>query len=170
MLVLSGRHREALAVLAAVTHTPHEFSRLRVEALLLSAMAYQRLGETDSAATYLAKALHHGEFAATFASVPRALLADGAKSLPALATLLDELDARVTSRPFPDTLDIVSLTDRERRLVELLPTSRSRDSIARSLFVSTNTVKTQLQALYRKLGVSSREEAVVRAYELGLLS
>ena len=44
-----------------------------------------------------------------------------------------------------------------------------RDSIASALFVSTNTVKTQLQGLYRKLDVATREEAVAKAYALGLL-
>ena len=36
------------------------------------------------------------------------------------------------------------------------------------LFVSRNTVKTQAISIYRKLGVSSRSEAIDRAAELGL--
>jgi LuxR family maltose regulon positive regulatory protein len=41
--------------------------------------------------------------------------------------------------------------------------------IAERLFVSRNTVKTQAISIYRKLGVSSRAEAIDRAAELGLL-
>ncbi|MCG7635443.1 LuxR C-terminal-related transcriptional regulator [Gordonia McavH-238-E] len=41
--------------------------------------------------------------------------------------------------------------------------------IAADLFVSVNTVKTHQQAIYRKLGVSSRRDAVDRARERNLL-
>ncbi|MFB2599957.1 LuxR C-terminal-related transcriptional regulator [Herbiconiux sp. P17] len=41
--------------------------------------------------------------------------------------------------------------------------------MASALFVSINTVKSQLRSLYRKLGVASREEALVAAAERGLL-
>jgi LuxR family transcriptional regulator, maltose regulon positive regulatory protein len=42
--------------------------------------------------------------------------------------------------------------------------------IAAELSVSVNTVKTHLKAIYRKLDVAHRREAVVRARELGLMS
>ena len=41
--------------------------------------------------------------------------------------------------------------------------------IAAELFVSVNTVKTQLGSIYRKLGVTERNEAIARAEQLGLL-
>jgi LuxR family maltose regulon positive regulatory protein len=170
LLVLSRRFREALAVLASVTQTSHGFSRLRAEALLLTAQAYCELGEVDIAQSYLVKAAPHRDFLEAFASIPRALLVDHAEAVPALVPILTELEKHKIKPPFPEVVEVITLTEREQQLIELLPTPRSRDSIARSLFVSTNTVKTQLQALYRKLGVTSREEAVARAYELGLLS
>lgn len=61
------------------------------------------------------------------------------------------------------------LTPAERRLLQLLPTHRSFPEIADQLVVSTNTVKTQARSIYRKLGVSSRSEAVERARVAGLL-
>ncbi|MFN8113469.1 MAG: LuxR C-terminal-related transcriptional regulator [Solirubrobacterales bacterium] len=61
------------------------------------------------------------------------------------------------------------LTPAERRLLHLLPTHRSFPEIADQLIVSTNTVKTQARSIYRKLGVSSRSEAVECARVAGLL-
>jgi LuxR family maltose regulon positive regulatory protein len=61
------------------------------------------------------------------------------------------------------------LTPAERRLLHLLPTHLSFPAIADELIVSTNTVKTQARSIYRKLGVSSRSEAVDCARVAGLL-
>ena len=61
------------------------------------------------------------------------------------------------------------LTPAELRLLGYLPTHLSLREIAEEFVVSTNTVKSQAQAVYRKLGVSSRAEAVNVAREAGLL-
>ena len=61
-----------------------------------------------------------------------------------------------------------SLTSAELRLLPLLSTHLSYQEIGEQLFVSKNTVKSQAYSAYRKLGVSSRSEAVVRTRELGL--
>jgi LuxR family maltose regulon positive regulatory protein len=61
------------------------------------------------------------------------------------------------------------LTERERAILALLPTPMSQRELAGSLFVSTNTMKTHLRAIYRKLGAESRDEAVLRARSMGLL-
>jgi LuxR family maltose regulon positive regulatory protein len=61
-----------------------------------------------------------------------------------------------------------SLTAAELRLLPLLSTHLSYAEIGERLYVSKNTVKTQAYSAYRKLGVSSRSEAVVRTRELGL--
>ena len=57
----------------------------------------------------------------------------------------------------------------ELRLLHFLPTHLSFREIAEELFVSANTVKTQARSIYRKLGVSSRAEAVACARTAGLL-
>src|SRR5204863_967655 len=64
---------------------------------------------------------------------------------------------------------VKDLTPAELRVLEFLPTHLSFPEIAAQAFVSPNTVKTQAQAVYRKLGVSSRREAVERARAAGLL-
>jgi LuxR family maltose regulon positive regulatory protein len=61
------------------------------------------------------------------------------------------------------------LTGRELTVLRLLPTQLSTREISRELSVSVTTVRSQVQAIYRKLGVSSRAEAVTQARQLGLL-
>ena len=63
----------------------------------------------------------------------------------------------------------VALSARELSLLRELPSLLTVAEIAEARAVSRNTVKTQAQAVYRKLDASSRSEAVVRARELGLL-
>lgn len=53
-----------------------------------------------------------------------------------------------------------ALSERERDVFQQLQTARTLQEIARELAVSINTVKTHQRAIYRKLGVSSRREAV----------
>ena len=62
------------------------------------------------------------------------------------------------------------LTPAELKLLHMLPTHFSFRQIADQGFVSQNTVKTQAQSVYRKLGVSSRAEAVACARAAGLLN
>jgi len=62
-----------------------------------------------------------------------------------------------------------SLTTAELRILRFLPTHLSFREIAKRLHVSSNTVKSQAHAVYRKLDASSRSEAVARASEAGLL-
>jgi LuxR family maltose regulon positive regulatory protein len=61
------------------------------------------------------------------------------------------------------------LTDRELAVLRLLPSKLSLREIGSALYVSLNTVKSHSKGIYRKLGASSREEAVERARELGLV-
>jgi len=62
-----------------------------------------------------------------------------------------------------------TLTAAELRLLPLLTTHLSFREIAERLFVSRNTVKTQAISVYRKLGVTSRGDAIARAGDLGLV-
>jgi LuxR family maltose regulon positive regulatory protein len=61
------------------------------------------------------------------------------------------------------------LTPAERRVLDYLPTHLSLQEIGDELHVSRNTAKTHTVAIYRKLGVSSRREAVEVARHQGLL-
>jgi LuxR family transcriptional regulator, maltose regulon positive regulatory protein len=61
------------------------------------------------------------------------------------------------------------LSERELAVLRLVPTRLSQREIGASLYVSVNTVKTHTKSIFRKLGVSTRAEAVSRARELGLV-
>ena len=62
-----------------------------------------------------------------------------------------------------------TLTGAEIRVLNLLPTYLSFREIGTRLFVSPNTVKSQAISIYRKLGVTSRSEAVQTSRRMGLL-
>jgi LuxR family maltose regulon positive regulatory protein len=70
---------------------------------------------------------------------------------------------------YPGRLAIVDLTERERLILDRIGLGMNMRQMADDLFVSYNTVKTQMRSLYQKLGARSREQALVRAHEHGLL-
>src|SRR4029079_12735520 len=95
-----------------------------------------------------------------------------ARGAPAEVELRGWLEAswiRVRSVPTSAVAPRWSLTTAELRVLRLLPTPLLYPSPARRLNVSANTVKTHARAVYRKLGVTSRAEAVTRAGEAGLI-
>jgi DNA-binding NarL/FixJ family response regulator len=61
------------------------------------------------------------------------------------------------------------LTDREREVLEQIARGRSNADIAAALFLSEATVKTHVNRIFMKLGVRDRAQAVVAAYESGLI-
>jgi LuxR family maltose regulon positive regulatory protein len=69
-----------------------------------------------------------------------------------------------------DAIAMSSLTIAERRLLPLLPTHHSFREIGQHLHISQHTVKTQAMSIYRKLGVSSRGQAIQQLQEIGLLA
>jgi LuxR family maltose regulon positive regulatory protein len=69
----------------------------------------------------------------------------------------------------PGTIGLSALTKAELRLLPFLATNLSFPEIGERLYISRHTVKTQAMSIYRKLGTSSRSDAVAKAYEAGLL-
>jgi LuxR family transcriptional regulator, maltose regulon positive regulatory protein len=92
---------------------------------------------------------------------------------PAVGTLGERVAAlqlEADAMPRVETGGNSGLTGAELRLVPLLSTHLSFREIGERLFVSRNTIKTQAISVYRKLGVSSRSDAISRALELGLIN
>jgi two-component system, NarL family, response regulator LiaR len=61
------------------------------------------------------------------------------------------------------------LTQRETEVLKLIARGRANKQIARELFVTTSTVKTHVNNLYRKLDISSRTQAALYAARIGLV-
>jgi LuxR family maltose regulon positive regulatory protein len=88
-----------------------------------------------------------------------------------VADLLSRLEQRIRVRQ-PALVGAASaepLSDSELAVLRLLSAALSNRQIGEELFISVNTVKTHLKSIYAKLGSSSREQAVGRARELGLI-
>jgi LuxR family maltose regulon positive regulatory protein len=151
----------------------------RLETLLLDAVARQRLGDLDGAATSVEQALQVAEpegsrqvFWNLGEEVHALLLRQrerGTAHPQLLSELLDRtvVDAPATL-PLPAEL-AASLTDREQVVLGFLDSHLTTRQIADELYVSVNTVKSQVRSVYRKLHVSRRGDAVRRARHLGLL-
>jgi LuxR family maltose regulon positive regulatory protein len=126
----------------------------RAHALLLLAAVRQGRGDLPGARALVEQA---GELADR--------LADPG-SLPALLELANRnLDSGSRRR----VEEATPLSEREHAVLRLLPTGLSNREISRELYVSVNTVRSHVQAIYRKLEVTSRAEAVAHARHLRLL-
>jgi DNA-binding NarL/FixJ family response regulator len=82
--------------------------------------------------------------------------------------LIEEFIQRPTAGPF-DGSRLADLTAREREILELLARGQSNDEIAQQLYLSRATVKTHVGNVFMKLDLRDRAQAVVFAYESGLV-
>jgi LuxR family maltose regulon positive regulatory protein len=124
--------------------------------LLVRAQVFEGLGDLEAAAASRGEA--------------SALLGDRADGSEHVLLNTGRSGSGGVVRPTRDDVRLVDeLTAKEHEVLRLLATRLSRREIGQRLYVSLNTVKTHQRALYRKLGVESRNAAVTRARELGLL-
>lgn len=80
----------------------------------------------------------------------------------------ERLLTRFAEPPRGRSLD--ELTDREKEILQLLATGLSNAELAEQLFLSETTVKTHVSSILRKLHVRDRVQAVIAAYDAGLVS
>ena len=153
-LATQGRLAEAEreALLGEELRRAPEPEATHLLALLVLACIRARRGRTTRAATDLA-VVRRG--LARFRDAGR---------LPALADAVDDLIGSASTTSADGVPSAAELS-----VLQLLATDFSRREIGERLFLSVNTVKTHTRSLYKKLGASSREEAVARAAALGLL-
>jgi DNA-binding NarL/FixJ family response regulator len=99
----------------------------------------------------------------------RAAAAGDALLAPSVTRRLIEAFARRPPETSPSPSRLASLTARERDVLLLLARGRSNAEIAAALFVSEATVKTHVGNLLAKLGLRDRVQAVILAYETGIV-
>ena len=83
--------------------------------------------------------------------------------------LISEFAGRPDARPQP-TLALEDLTPRETQVLQLVAEGLSNAEIADRLIVTEETVKTHVSRILNKLGLRDRTQAVVAAYETGLVT
>jgi DNA-binding NarL/FixJ family response regulator len=110
-------------------------------------------------------------------SAPPAKLVDGVRTVAAgdallAPTVTRRLVEEFVRRPRPGQ-DVPSqleeLTEREREVLRLIAQGLSNGEIAERLFIGEATVKTHVNRVFQKLGLRDRVQAVVLAYESGLV-
>jgi ATP/maltotriose-dependent transcriptional regulator MalT len=158
---LERREHDAMRLSEPVTEDGVE-PRLQSNALLIHAAAAAALGFTDTATHNFVRAdaliqhagLHTGYETITPADLQRLIELSGS-------------DTQAAIRIGSARRDLPDLTPRENDILALLTTELSAGEIATTLFVSPNTLKTMTRRLYRKLEVTSRQQAVDHAHRAG---
>jgi LuxR family maltose regulon positive regulatory protein len=174
-LLARGRYAQIVDLLGrfAQGRDAETHLRTRIEALTLLAIAADASDESTVALSALRRALD--------LAAPADLRAPFLAYAPQFREVMDRyawqlLDETRYAVQIVDDLSreelpafLEPLTERERAVLEYLPSMMSNAEIAQQMLVSVNTVKTHLKAVYRKLGVERRRDAVVRARQLEML-
>jgi LuxR family maltose regulon positive regulatory protein len=187
LLLKQGRAEEALEKLATLRSVARSAGRTHsvLETQVLMALASAAGKQATEAKRLLQEVLSHAALQGyqrlfldegeTMATLLRLLL-PGVRDLSLLAYLQALL--RSFAQAQPDQQSMVSedfspllepLSAQERRVLRLLVAGRSNREIAHELVVSVNTIRTQVQSIYRKLLVKNRVEASEAARLLRLL-
>jgi LuxR family maltose regulon positive regulatory protein len=171
---LAGSHREAREAVAPLLADglPPGPAAPVVEAWLLEARGLLVRGDRPAARDALRRALDHA--VPLDAHRPFVHAGDAVRAL-----LVDQLVGggdraafvarTLAALPGVHAATATELSVREQDVLVRLPSLESLDEIAEDLHVSINTLKTHVRAIYGKLGVGTRREAVRAAHEQGLL-
>lgn len=167
MDLVAGRPRQALQQMVKVREQTEGLRLLEVWRLAVMAGSHHALSEEEDCAAVLTHALR----------LPGGLRAE--EALHFSAEVREFAEARVSGWPvsergvfsffdqFPPPSEILSA--REVDVLAELARGLSREEIAKSQFISMNTLKAHLRSVYRKLGVNSRAAAVLEAERRGLV-
>ncbi len=179
LLLASGDPEGALEILDRARGMVGVHSVVHVELAVLEALARDTTGEDARACQALERALglseangHRWSFiegGRRIETLLRRQIRNGTAHRAIAGELLAAFEDRDHERRSVAPL-LEPLSERECAILRYLPTTLSNREIAAELFVTTNTVKTHLRSIYRKLDVARRREAVERARDLQLLS
>jgi LuxR family maltose regulon positive regulatory protein len=151
---LTQAHRQLTRAMRALPTATHALPSMAVRLRLQLAKTYLALADRVKARQLLRE------------------IDDILRQRPALGALIDEVGEFrhvLASSATTGATGGSPLSPAELRLLPYLQTHLTAERIAERLFVSNWTVKTQIKSIYRKLGVSSRNEAVQHATAVGLL-
>jgi DNA-binding NarL/FixJ family response regulator len=84
--------------------------------------------------------------------------------------VIEEFVRREPQPPLPQPIALAELTPREREVLELLARGRSNAEICEQLVVTEATTKTHVARILQKLELRDRIQAVIYAYESGIVS
>ncbi|MGY1643715.1 LuxR C-terminal-related transcriptional regulator [Geodermatophilus sp. SYSU D00703] len=149
----AGAHREITAAARLLPQLSRALGHVAVLTRLELTRAAVAVGDPAAAAAFLAEAQQLFAGGLRFGS-----LQQDAQDLVAA------IEQQRSAAP-----GLPRLTPAELRLLPLLATQRSLPEIAEQQYLSVHTIKAQVTSIYRKLGTSSRTQAVDRAHGLGLL-
>jgi LuxR family maltose regulon positive regulatory protein len=146
----------------------------RVERLVLSAWLASAEGSHQHARELLSEAMdvarRHGLIEVFVRGGPSVVssVAELTDPQPAFReAVLARAREAIAPTPGGDLAD--PLTDRELEILSYLPSRFTNTELAGQCYVSVNTIKTHMAHIYRKLDAANRNEAIIRARELGLL-
>jgi LuxR family transcriptional regulator, maltose regulon positive regulatory protein len=156
---------------AVLPGRPHP--RTLIEACCVLAIAADRVDDVERAMGALRRACTaaapgdlRGPFVAHATELAPVLERYAWRLAPETIYAVELVDALQRAEP---PVFVEPLTERERAVLEYLPTMMSNTEIAHQLLVSVNTVKTHLKSVYRKLGVERRRDAVLRGRQLEII-
>jgi DNA-binding NarL/FixJ family response regulator len=127
---------------------------------------------------YVYEALRVGASSFLLKDVTAAQLIEGVRVVAAGEAILAPTVTRRLLERFADTLpggeaatppSLQSLTERELEILTLLAGGLSNAELGAQLYLSEPTIKTHLSSIFRKLGVRDRVQAVIAAYDAGLV-
>jgi DNA-binding NarL/FixJ family response regulator len=104
------------------------------------------------------------------AAVRAVAAGDAVLSAPVTRQLLDQIARRLPAAVSRQPSELDALTQREQEVLRMLASGLSNAEIAAALVVSDATVKSHVSALLGKLGLRDRVQAVIYAYETGLIA
>ena len=174
-----GEPGPALQLLEPLWQSALDYLVEAVDARVLAAVALGRLHRSTAALEAIAEAIELAE--------PETLIAPFVRAGSAVTEVIVQY-RHVTGRqhdftdvilraitphqvpePAPPRNAVEQLTDRETLVLRYLPTLLKASEISADLYLSVNTVKTHVRAIYRKLDVTNRRDAVDRARALNLI-
>lgn len=163
----AGRNEQALQLASSLRHETRGFRLMEIRRLSIVSTAQYQSGHIAEASSTLKHA----------AGLPRGLGADERELFNPIiqqfaVQQVDDWPTGTTHhatflRGLPQTT--ATLTPRETEILKHLGHKRTRAQIAQKLFISPNTVKTQLRSIFRKLDVSSASGAVREGQRRGIL-